>query len=143
MIFLDSNVIIASVVAGHEHHAASRTFLDRTSDSGLAVTSASLTEVYNNLTRPPPRYGVPPEVAHRIIDDIGSRLRVHQLSTGAMIDALGRFARAGGFGPKVYDFLIGSTAEAFGGTALATWNVKHFAGLFPTLRIATPTELAG
>jgi len=142
VIFVDSNVLIASVIPGHQHHAASRAFISTTADADLAVTSASLTEVYNNLTRPPPRYGVPPEVAHRIVDDIGNRLRVHQLSAGAMIDTLGRFARAGGFGPRVYDYLIGSTAEAFGGTTLATWNVRDFAGLFPRLRIATPAELA-
>ena len=141
MILVDSNVLIATSAVTHIHHIPSRAFLFSYAPVDLAVTAASLCEVYNNLTRPPPRFNFPPIVAQAQVDDIAQRLRVVALEPTAVIATIRRFALLGGTGPRLYDYLIGATGEAFGADTIVTWNVRHFDRLFSHLRIITPAEL--
>lgn len=138
MILVDSNVLIAAAVATHIHHAQSRRFLETAPRAELGVTASSLCEIYNNLTRPPPRFGMPPKQASEIVAAYASGLTVLAMDVGETIAALRNFAARGGTGPRLYDYLIGATGEAFGASVVVTWNVRHFDGLFLRLRIVDP-----
>jgi predicted nucleic acid-binding protein len=48
---LDSNVLIAAIMAGHEHHAASLKLFMLERRANFAVAGHSYAEVYNTLTR--------------------------------------------------------------------------------------------
>ena len=142
MILVDANIFIAAIYPLHVHHNPSSLFLAVTPPTELAVAAAALCEVYNHLTRPPPRYNLAPEVVHAAIEQIARQMRVLQMPPPAMLDAMRRFAERGGRGARLYDFLIGMTGEASGIQTIATWNVRDFAPMFPHLRVATPMELA-
>lgn len=141
MILIDSNVLVAASVGEHPHHPSSNLFLGTARDR-LLVAAHSFSETYTNLTRPHPGYHVQPTVAMAQIDTMAKFVRTVQLDPGATLAAMRRFTMLGGVGPRLYDYLIGATGEAFGADTIVTWNVRHFVPLFPHLRIVTPAELA-
>ena len=141
MILIDSNILIASLVENHEHSEASRQFLAATAPSQLIIASHSCCEAYNHLTRRNGLFLVTPAIAQQQIASLTQTIRTVSLSVSQTMETIRRFAERGGVGPRLYDFLIGSTGEAFGADTVATWNVRHFDGLFPHLRIVTPAEL--
>lgn len=63
------------------------------------------------------------------------------LTADETMSAIGEFAKLGGRGARLYDYLIGHIGILERVDALVTWNVGHFAPLFPSLRIATPEQL--
>ena len=140
MILLDSNVLIAALVAGHEHHEVSRLICDAARPMKTMVAAHSLAEVYSNLTRGNRPYRLPGASAWSAIATMSEDMTVVGLTVAQQSDAIRRFSALGS-GPRVYDFLIGATAEANRADTIATWNTRDFDGLFPALRIVTPEAL--
>lgn len=140
MILLDTNVLVAATLGGHPHHRESIELVGRLDSRSALIAAHSLAEAFSGLTRPKP-YGWSGEEATAMIDSLAKRFTIVTLDAAQTLAALRRFAPIGR-GPLFYDFLIGSTGEAFGADTVATWNIRDFVPLFPHLRVATPAELA-
>lgn len=141
MTLIDSNVLIASLVETHEHSEASRQFLAATAPYEFVIASHSCCEAYNHLTRSNGPFRISPALAQQQITSLIQTIRTVSLSVSQTMETIRRFATLGGVGPRLYDYLIGATGEAFGADTIVTWNVRHFVPLFPHLRIVTPAEL--
>lgn len=141
MNFVDSNVWIAALVAEHVHNAAARRFLRGSPASSLATAAHCLSEAYSQLTRASGPFCFDPRDAAEQVQLVAANVTVHSLSAAQTRDAIQRFAATRGIGPRLYDYLIGATAVAHGADTVVTWNVRHFAPLFPHLRVVTPAEL--
>ncbi len=63
---------------------------------------------------------------------------VYALDARQFTASIAAFARLGGKGPRLYDYLIGQVAALNGIAAIVTWNVRDMAPLFPQLRVDTP-----
>lgn len=143
-VLLDGNVLVAVVVEAHQHHPPSVALLGRQDRIDFVAAGHSLAEVYNTLTREGPSapFGYPPKTAWNAILQLRSRIAVLGLTPPQTVDAIGRYAHAGGIGPRRYDSLIGEVAVAHGISTLVTWNVIHMRGLFPALNVVTPVEFS-
>jgi len=140
LILLDSNVLIAALVVTHPHHEDSFAVLERATVATMMVAAHNLAETYSVVTRATLPYKVSGATAAQAIDRMAGRLTIAILSAAQTLDAIRRFG-AIGTGPRLYDYLIGATAEAHGADTIVTWNSRDFDGLFPALRIVTPAAL--
>ena len=140
-ILVDSNVVVAAYYRDHIHHAFSDRLLSEKSPDCL-IASHSLSEAYNHLTRGPS--GMPPLAplqAAKLITAFASTIKCRAITAAEVLAMIESFATLGGRGARLYDYLIGAVAVLEGADTIATWNVRHFAPLFPALRIATPEQL--
>lgn len=137
MILLDSNVLIGLLFEAHPHYGESRALVDALPKQSALVAAHSLAETYSTITRPNRPYRLPGGAAWAIIDNLAEDFLIVVLDTAQHLDAIRRFSRLG-TGPRLYDYLIGATAEAHGADTIVTWNTRDFDGLFPGLRIVTP-----
>lgn len=141
MILIDSNVIIAATDLGHLHHQPSQALLRRRPAPILIATHA-LTEAYNHLSRlRKDGPSIDTGVAAVSLQSLAATAKCRALTHHESLAAVQRFAALGGRGARLYDYLIGAVAVLEGADTIATWNVRHFAPLFPALRIATPEQL--
>ncbi|MGH7154253.1 MAG: type II toxin-antitoxin system VapC family toxin [Acetobacteraceae bacterium] len=139
---LDSNVIIAILTEAHEHHAASLALLTRRPPLVCAVSAHSIAESYATLTRASDRslFRFTSAEAWAALQSLRAVALLVGLTPSQTFDAIGAYAANGGVGPRLYDALIGQAAVAHGIPAIVTWNIRHMAGLFPELLVATPTS---
>lgn len=140
MILFDTNVLVAALVTTHPHHQASTAALLPADPGQTLVAAHSLAECYGVLTRRNLPFRMDGPGAWLQLQRLSQRFAVVALTAAEQIDAIRRFSSLGS-GPRVYDFLIGATAEAHGAGTLVTWNSRDFDGLFPALRILTPEAL--
>jgi len=137
---LDSNVLVAAVAARHIHHPASAALLLNSPPGSFSVAAHSFAEMFVTLTKR--GGGAPlawePDEARAAVDEIAARTVLIGLTPGQTLDALRRYAHAGGVGPRLYDRLIGEAALTAGVRRLITWNLVHMRGLFPQLEVVTP-----
>jgi predicted nucleic acid-binding protein len=141
---LDSNVVIASVAAEHEHHQPSAALLNEFSPRSFAVAAHSYSEAYSGLTRR--SRGAPFEFdsadAMAALESVAAHCVLVGLTHAQTFEAIRDFAGVGGLGPRLYDKLIGETAVVNGIACIITWNMAHFTGLFPTLTVVDPEQFA-
>lgn len=139
---IDTNVLLAAAARGHEHHRPSIALLNRGEPGDFATSVHCLSEFYSIATRRIVQGAdpMPPAVARGVLAAYRDNLELLSLDPDQHIDALSRFAAAKGAGPLVYDFIIGQVAVVHGIPAVITWNVRHFAALFPALRVVTPAD---
>lgn len=139
---LDSNVVIASVAAEHEHHQPSAALLNQFSPRSFAVAAHSYSEAYSGLTRR--SRGAPfefdPADVMAALESVAAHCVLVGLTHAQTFDAIREFAAVGGIGPRLYDKLIGETAVVNGIACIITWNVAHFTSLFPTLTVIDPEQ---
>jgi predicted nucleic acid-binding protein len=139
---LDSNVLIAALVEGHEHHVASLALLLAEKRAEFAVAAHSYAEVYSTLTRQgdhrPFRY--PPEKAWAALESVRAVTALVGLTAAQTLGATRDFAEKGGIGARLYDKLIGEVAVAHEIPVIVTWNIGHMYSLFPALTMATPKD---
>ena len=138
MILLDTNVLVAVAIADHLHYHESAALLDRMDRP--AIAAHSLLEFVSTVTRTS-RYGWDGVVVAQQLMHFRDTMDVLQMTESQTTAAAIAFAKRGFRGSLIYDFLIGQHAVTAGLPTIATWNVKHFAPLFPALCIATPAEL--
>ena len=113
-LLIDTSVAVALVVAGHEHHQATRTAI---SGRSCGLSGHAAFETFSVLTRlPPPNRRTPAAVA---------RLLAHNFPASRFLSAEGaarlhaRLASLNIAGGTVYDALVAATAAEHG-IALAT-----------------------
>ncbi len=139
---LDSNVLIAALAEGHEHHVASLALLLAEKRAEFAVAAHSFAEVYSTLTRQgdhsPFRYS--PEKAWAALESVRAETALVGMTAAQTFDATRDFARDGGIGARLYDKLIGEVAVAHEIPVIVTWNIGHMRSLFPALTVTTPKD---
>ena len=75
-----------------------------------------------------------------LLDSVVGAATLIGLTPVQTLEAVRLYAAGGNVGPRLYDWLIGQTAVQHGVGHIITWNVGHFRGLFPGLRVETPDE---
>jgi predicted nucleic acid-binding protein len=138
---VDSNVLIAYFDKNHQHNEPSRATIAALDDDEILVSAHTLPEVYNKLTRSLTSAPFPPDATALALRDFASQVVVHALTAEQTLTAIAEFARIGGRGPRLYDFLIGQVAIVHGAGRIVTWNVRDMAPLFPSLNITTPLQM--
>jgi predicted nucleic acid-binding protein len=134
---LDSNVLIASLLENHPAYASSSAIIDAGQTEFTAAHA--LSELYNTLTKRN-HYGWQPLRAAESVAEFERQLNVVALSASEHVRAIEEFAKHGGTGATVYDYLIGAAARRAGVATVVTLNAKHFTPYFPDLIILTPTQ---
>lgn len=133
-VFLDTSVLVASVVQKHESHARAYTALDRVQtgkDEGF-VSAHSLAEMYAVLTKlPPPLRHTPEQALLSIEENVLKHFRISSL-TGAEYSALIREAALAGIqGGTIYDAVLLKCAVKAESEKILTLNLKHFQSVAP------------
>lgn len=142
-VFLDTSVLVASLVDRHPHHARAMPVIRRVldgSDRGC-VAAHALAETYAVLTSLPltPRIG--PESAQRLVSgNVVGRFDVVALTTREYERLVANLPERGAVGGALYDALQIECAVKAGAARIYTFNVSDFARLAPDLsdRIAAP-----
>jgi predicted nucleic acid-binding protein len=138
---IDTNVLVALVDPEHIHHQDSWDALADSRVGTHAVALHSLTEFFHVATRLSPRgLGLKPAVAQAFLDDHVSKFTIIGLNVEEHLATIRQFSASGRGGPQVYDYLIGQLAVINDIPTIITWNVKHFAPLFPQLNVLSPRQ---
>jgi predicted nucleic acid-binding protein len=140
MIFLDTNVLIAAVLATHPHHLQSRSLLLRSKGVEITIAAHTLAELYSGLTRIPPPERVSAAVAMQAIEAYLERMTLITLTAKEYLDTVRETARGGHIGGMIYDALLLACARKVNPERIYTWNLKHFKSIAPDLadRMITP-----
>lgn len=135
--FLDTNVLVAAVVAVHEHHARAVAVVQMVHDRKAEgfVSGHALLETYSILTRLPraPRLS-PAQATTLVVENIVRHFSVVTLTGKEYAELIQRLGRDGVIGGRSYDLLHLSCAEKSQADRIYTFNVDHFMGLAPELR---------
>ena len=142
-VLIDSNVIIAYLDAEHVHHLPSRAVFQSLRDEEILVSAHSLLEAYNKLTRGSTTSAFTPDTVSLTLRSLADRISVRALQLSETLAAMENFARLGGRGARLYDFLIGQVAVLHGAPRIVTWNVRDFTPLFPMLTVVSPDHFPG
>jgi predicted nucleic acid-binding protein len=133
-VLLDTNVLVASVVRGHEHHARSFPLLERVQngkDEGF-VSAHSLAEIYAVLTRLPPPFRHTPEQAMLSIEEnVVKHFKIVSLTGGDYTVLIREAALAGIHGGTIYDAVLLKCAAKTEVGQIWTLNLKHFQSIAP------------
>jgi predicted nucleic acid-binding protein len=128
-VFLDTNVIVASVVEKHEHHDRAYSVLDRVQsgkDEGF-VSAHGLAEVYAVLTKLPPPFRHSPEQALLSVEEnIVKYFKITSLTAADYTGVIREAALAGVQGGTIYDAVLVKCAAKAEVEKLFTLNVRHF-----------------
>jgi len=139
---LDSNVLIAALAEGHEHHVASLALLLAEKPAEFAVAAHSYAEVYSTLTRQgdcgPFRYSA--DKAWAALESVRAVTSLVGPTAAQTFAATRDFTKEGGIGARLYDKLIGEVAVAHQIPFIVTWNIGHMRSLFPALTVTTPKD---
>lgn len=142
-IYVDTNVVVATVIESHIHHRLSAQLFDLISAGKhqAFISAHGLCEVYSVLTRTPfvPRLR-PAEVWQILSDDFLLLLSVVELNAADYRGMVQECARSGFSGGRVHDLGHLRAAEKAGCQRVYTFDVRGFQQLAPTLstRIFTP-----
>ena len=138
--FFDSNILIATSVARHIHHAQSMSRLASIPKGLGACAAHSLAETYNTLTKAAEGFRVPSQDAAAILQRAyDSYILVHLEPKETML-AIHTASRLDLTGPIIYDALILACARKVDASVIYTFNVRHFRRVAPDLasRIREP-----
>ena len=142
-VFVDTTVLVASVVALHPHHARTIPVIRRVlsgEDDGH-VAAHGLAEAYAVLTTLPVTPRIGPDAAARLIQrNVVDHFQVVALTAreyARLVSTLGERAVMGG---ATYDVIQLACARKAGAERIYTFNLHHFQRLDPGLadRVAVP-----
>lgn len=139
---LDSNVVVASIAAEHEHHRPSAALFNTCPPLSFAIAAHSYSEAFSQLTRKTQqtKFGFEPKDAMAALESVAAQSMLVGLTHGQTFDAIRDYAASGGIGPRLYDKLIGEVAVANAVDTIVTWNISHMTGLFPALQVMAPQQ---
>ncbi len=133
-VFLDTSVVVASVVQEHENHARAYAVLDRVQngeDEGF-VSAHSLAEIYCVLTKSPPPFRHSPEQALLSIEEnVLKHFKVMGLTASDYAVLIREAALSGIQGGTIYDALLLRCAAKTGADEVLTLNPRHFQAVAP------------
>jgi predicted nucleic acid-binding protein len=133
MTFLDTGVLVGSLLAKHPEHAAC---LEALEGSESPFTDAhALAETFATLTG---FYKVPVAAAVELTLGLESSLAVEPLLRADYEKAIGEAPRRGVMGGGIYDSLHATFARRKRARRIVTRNPSHFAHAAPDLEIFTP-----
>jgi predicted nucleic acid-binding protein len=128
-VFLDTSVLVASVVEQHEHHERAYAVLERVQsgkDEGF-VSAHGLAEVYGVLTKLPAPFRHTPEQALLSVEEnIVKHFKIISLTAADYTGIIREAALAGVQGGTIYDAVLVKCAAKAEGEKLFTLNVRHF-----------------
>ena len=133
-VFLDTSVLVASVVQNHESHARAYGILDRvqTGKNEGFVAAHSLAEMYAVLTRLPALLRHTPEQALLSIEEnVVKHFKIATLIGSDYIVLIREAALSGIQGGTIYDALLLRCAAKTGVEKVFTLNLKHFQTIAP------------
>jgi predicted nucleic acid-binding protein len=131
-IYLDTNVLVAASVQGHQHHVQSFDLLSAVKDGTFqgCISTHGLAEFYSVLTRAPFTPRVHPIEAGQFLDDnILPYFELVTLSADDYKAILRSCSIAGLIGGVVFDALHLHSAQKAGCDRIYTFNVKDFRSL--------------
>jgi predicted nucleic acid-binding protein len=133
-VFLDTNVLIASVLGLHDAHLRCLPVLQRVQDGkdeGF-ISAHSLAEMYAVLTKiPPPLRHSPEQALLSIEENVLKHFKILHL-TGSDYGGLIRDAAAAGIqGGTIYDTVLLKSAIKANPDRIYTLNLKHFQAVAP------------
>jgi predicted nucleic acid-binding protein len=140
---VDTSVIVASLLAWHEHHRASLRSLERAlDDAPLVVPAAALVESYAVMTRLPAPHRLSPRDAHTLLrENFESSAQVESLTGAEYWSMLASLASRSISGGRTYDAQILTAALKSGAGRLLTLNVTDFAALAgEDIEVRSPLE---
>lgn len=89
-------------------------------------------EAYSVLTRLPPPYRIPADIAKRAIEEsLDGFATVPNLAARDAWEAMEFTAQQALGGGRIYDAVIAKSSRAAGASVLLTWNVRHFELIAP------------
>lgn len=142
-VFLDTSVLVASLVSEHPHHtramAVVRRILDG-KDQG-SIAAHGLAETYAVLTTLPVTPRIGPETAHKLIaENLLGHLEIVALTAPEYARLVASLPARAVTGGTTYDALQIACAEKASATRVYTFNVAHFKRIAAQLatRIAAP-----
>lgn len=138
--FFDTSVLVAAVLASHEHHDRSLAVFAEADRKTGCCAAHTLAELYATLTRMPGRQRIVSDQALLFLDEVEERLELIYLNAREYRLAINRAARNGDLGGTTYDALLGQCALKAGATRILTWDVAHFQRVGPEIadRVQTP-----
>jgi predicted nucleic acid-binding protein len=133
-IFLDTNVLVASVVKQHRDHERSFALLDRVQNGQVEgiVSAHSLAEMYAILTKLPPPFRHTPEQALLSVEEnVLKYFRTSDLSGQDYASILREAAAARIQGGTIYDAVLLRSATQSKAKQVFTLNLRHFQAIAP------------
>ena len=133
MTFLDTGILVASVLATHDEHGACLAALEEcdrpfTNAHVMAESFATLTGFYK----------VPTDAATELIMGLLDFVTVEALTLADYKTAIREARRRGVMGGGIYDSLHATFARRKGARQIVTRNPSHFAHVAPEMEILTP-----
>jgi predicted nucleic acid-binding protein len=144
-VFLDTSVLLAGLVDFGPQSAPAQSLLHAVAEKrvpGAATAWHCCLEFFSVATRLPPEFRVSPaDAAVLLLQEVFSRMAVHDLPASdrmAMLQAAARDSIAGG---RIYDAHIAEVARAADANVVVTDNRRHFlSALRHGMRVETPDE---
>jgi len=131
--FVDTTVLLASVMADQPHHGQSRELVLSLRRGQDACAAHSLAELYSTLTRMPPPYRRNADEAMLVLADIQARVTPVSLTPEEYIAAISEYSSRGVVGGVIYDALIAQCARKARAEKIYTWNIRHFRQFGPEI----------
>jgi predicted nucleic acid-binding protein len=135
-IFLDTSVLVASVVSHHPHHSRATSVVGGVlsgKDEGC-VSAHGLAETYAVLTTLPVTPRIGPESAKKVIEDnIIAHFEVVALTARDYARLFPKLVDRGVMGGATYDVIQLACARKASAQRIYTFNVKDFRRLDPEL----------
>lgn len=129
IVALDSSVIVAALLDGHEHHASALPLVQEAlkAPRNVVVPVPALVESYSVMTRLPPPWRVRADDArHMLSATFQGRAILVALDGAEVWTMLASLGSSGVVGGATYDAHIAACAMKARATHLATFNRRHF-----------------
>jgi predicted nucleic acid-binding protein len=128
---LDTSVLVATVIAEHQHHVPSLAVYTRCEKRNSCCSVHSLAETYAAVTRLPGNLRLSGDQALLFLRDVQTRLTAITLDEEDYFATIAAAAAANISGGTVYDTLIARCALKARADVLYTWNISDFVRLGP------------
>jgi predicted nucleic acid-binding protein len=134
---VDSSVVVAAIHANHPRHAVAALWLvNALAADELVVCHHTVFEAFAILTSLPGSFRVTPsEARDLLVATVRGNMALAGFDPGSTWSILESFVPASVAGGRSYDAFVAGVLHAHGARAVATFNVKHFAGLVEGLSV--------
>jgi predicted nucleic acid-binding protein len=137
---VDTSVVVAAIQASHDFHQRAVIALEELLNGGgvMLVPAHVVVETYSVLTRAPAPLQMPQAIAAEAVRDFVALGEVVALPAEEYPSLVERCAASGLRGGRVYDALIGATAEAGRAEVILTFNSRDFLQVTDDLDVREP-----